>query len=94
MKNKFPQLSWGMVIAVYLMTLVFGYVFAITFADIPKTGIDHAKTALPFLLGSVLGIIIGYYYGNSSKKNQGEPEGEMTPITETNQPLVAPPEDA
>ena len=57
-------------IAIYLITLVFVFVFAIVFIKIQPTGIDFAKVALGFLLGSVLGVIVGVIYGTSKTSQE------------------------
>ena len=68
------KMSSGMKVAVLIMMIGMLYVFGVTFIELPKTGIDHAKTALGFILGTVLAIPIVYYWGNSSKKEQGDPK--------------------
>lgn len=66
------KMSSGMKVAVLIMMIGMLYVFGVTFIELPQTGIDHSKTALGFILGTVLAIPIGYYWGNSSKKEQGD----------------------
>ena len=43
----------------------FLYVFSVTFVPIPTTGVDHAKVALGFVLGTVVGGIVMYFWGSS-----------------------------
>ena len=62
-----------MKVAVMFMLITFLYLFSVTFLELPITGVEHAKTIVPFLLGTIIGNVIGYYWGNSSKNNQGEP---------------------
>ncbi len=46
----------------YVITLVVGYVFAVTFIPVEEAGIKYADIAVPFLLGSGFGLIVGFYY--------------------------------
>jgi hypothetical protein len=48
-----------------LLGVVMLYLFLVTFRTIPPTGIENAKTIVPFLLGSVLGTVVGWKYGTS-----------------------------
>lgn len=60
-------------IATGVMVAIFVYLFAVTFYPIPDTGLDHSKTIVPFLLGSGLSGVLGYYWGASKKdKKEGE----------------------
>jgi len=62
----------GMRIALIIMMVIFLYLFAITFLEMPKAGVEQAKTISPFLLG-VIATMVGFYWGNSSKNKQTTP---------------------
>jgi hypothetical protein len=62
----------GMRIALVIMMVIFLYLFAITFLDMPEAGIEQAKTISPFLLG-IIATMVGFYWGNSSKNKQNTP---------------------
>lgn len=47
---------------------VMAYVAAVTFLQLPDTGVKYADIAVPLLLGTVVGGIIGYLYGASHPK--------------------------
>ena len=66
------EISPGMIVAIGLMIVCFLYLFLVTFIDIPKTGQEHSKTIVGFLLGVGLSTVINYYWGSSSSKSQGE----------------------
>ena len=57
-------------LAAGVMGIIFLYLFGVTFIDLPDTGIDNAKTIVPFLLGTGLGTIIGFYFGASKEKEK------------------------
>ncbi len=44
----------------------FLYLFLVTFGTIPESGIEHAKTIVGFLLGSVISLLVGYKWGTSA----------------------------
>jgi hypothetical protein len=71
MENE-KDISPGMKIAVLIMLISFLYLFSVTFLPIPESGIELAKIITGFLLGTALGTFIQYYWGNSSKKDQGD----------------------
>lgn len=48
-----------------ILFIAFGYLIAVTFFDMPETGVDHSKTIVGFLLGTVVGTIIAYNWGSS-----------------------------
>jgi hypothetical protein len=49
------------------------YISGITFLGIPESGVRFADTALGFILGTVVGTIINYFYGDSdSTYKKGE----------------------
>lgn len=66
------DVSIGMKIALLIMLIGFGYLFAVTFCELPASGLDHSKTIVGFILGTTFTTFINYYWGNSSKKDQGE----------------------
>lgn len=66
MKN----MSAGMRVAVLLMMISFLYIFVVTIFNLPKAGMDIAKIVVPFLLGTIFGTLINFYYG---KKHEQPP---------------------
>jgi len=62
--------------AVYIVTLIFAYVFAITFITIPEKNIRFADSALTFLLATALFTIITWGY-RSSKAQIDKDKGEL-----------------
>jgi hypothetical protein len=65
--------SSGMKMAFIILLLTFGYLIAVVFFPMTKDGAEQAKTITPFLLGSVIGTLIGFYYGNKSKSQDQTP---------------------
>lgn len=65
--------------AMAIIGVGFLYLFLVTFAPIPITGTDHAKTIVGFIMGTVISIPIGYYWGSSSKS---KPSPETIPQIE------------
>jgi len=60
--------------------VTFFYLFAVTFFKMTTSGADLAKTIVPFLLGSVIGTLMGFYWGNSTKEEKpGTPPTPPTP---------------
>lgn len=51
--------------AVWVVTVVFAYIAAITFLPIPETNVRFADTALGFLLGTVVGVVMKFFYDGS-----------------------------
>lgn len=51
--------------AVWLVTCAMTYVAAITFVQVPEKNQRFADTVLGFILGTVLGAPIGFYYTTS-----------------------------
>ena len=51
--------------------LAAGYVFGITFYQVPEDNIRFADTVLGFLLGTIIAQIIAFFYG-SSRSSQGK----------------------
>ena len=84
MMNDVEFFSPRLKAAVLFVTLCFLYLFAVTFLPLTPTGEDQAKTITPFLLGSVVGTLIGFYYGNKhdDKKESLSPTTETTPSPE------------
>jgi hypothetical protein len=52
-------------LAVGVLGAVFLYLFLVTFLPTGDNGNDHAKTIVPFLLGTVTGTIICWRFGSS-----------------------------
>jgi hypothetical protein len=65
--------SSGMKMAFIIIMITFGYLIAVVFFPMTKDGAEQAKTITPFLLGSVIGTLIGFYYGNKSKSQDQTP---------------------
>lgn len=70
--------STGLKTALLILLIIFGYLFAITFNPMPRAGQEQAKTISPFLLG-VVATLIGFYWGNSKKKDYPP---DITPVDE------------
>lgn len=51
--------------AVYIITIAFIYIFAITFLDVPKENVRFADTAIGFILGTVIALIINWAFRSS-----------------------------
>ncbi len=51
--------------AFYIITLILVYIGAVTFLPIPETGQKYADMAVPFLLGSGFGALVGFYFAGS-----------------------------
>ncbi len=51
--------------AFYVITAIFVYISAVTFITLPDTGQKYADMAVPFLLGSGFGALIGFYFAGS-----------------------------
>ena len=64
------KMSSGMQFAVLITMITFLYLFGVTFLELSDSGIEQAKTIVPFLLGSVIGTLIGFYFG---KKHEQPP---------------------
>lgn len=56
------------ILAGYLAIASSAYLGAITFCNIPTENMDVAKIILGFVLGSILGVLTGFYFGDSEKK--------------------------
>lgn len=46
------------------------YLTGITFLEIPKENVRFADTTVGFLLGTIVATLIGFFYGNSIKKDK------------------------
>ncbi len=57
---------------VYVVTIVLGYVFCVTFCHIPKENLRFVDIAFGFLLGTVLGGAIAYLLGGSPDEKKKE----------------------
>ena len=87
MMNDVTVFSPRLKAAVLFVTLCFLYLFAVTFLPLSATGEDQAKTITPFLLGSVVGTLIGFYYGNKHEDKKEPPDTTNT-TTETTQKVI------
>ena len=54
--------------ALLIMLITFFYIFCVTFFDLPATGLEVSKMVVPFLLGTVIGTLINFYYGNKHEE--------------------------
>ena len=59
-------------IAVYVITITFLYLFAVTFTPLSGAGIEHSKTIVGFLLGTGFVTFLNYYWGGSNDKDKKE----------------------
>jgi hypothetical protein len=57
----------GMKVALLIMLLAFLYLVAVTFIPMTDAGIEHSKTIVGFVIGTIFSTLVGYYWGNSSK---------------------------
>lgn len=62
--------SRGMKIALLILMVTFLYLFCVTFFPMTPDGVEQAKTITPFLLGTVIGTLIGFYYGNKHEQQK------------------------
>ncbi len=72
--------------AFYVMTVIFAYIGAVTFIELPESGSKYADMAVPFLLGSGFGALIGFYFAGSpsNKERSGIVDKEVNlPPTST-----------
>ena len=77
------------------VAVVFGcliYIACVTFLPIPPTGIKYADMAVPFLLGSGFGMVIGYYWGTSQGSSDKSKTIDKALNAVVNQPPPPPPE--
>ena len=67
----------GIKIALLIMLVTFTYLFCVTFFPMTEDGAEQAKTITPFLLGTVIGTLVGFYYGN---KHEQQKQPELSPV--------------
>ncbi len=58
-------MDFDKIMACAVLAIGFLYLFLITFIPISSAGAEHSKTIVGFILGSVISIIIGYFWGSS-----------------------------
>ena len=75
--GKENDTSIGLKVAVLIILVTFLYLFSVTFFTMTEDGAEQAKTITPFLLGTVIGTLVGFYYGN--KHEQQKPPA-ITPV--------------
>ena len=81
----FGKIFWYVV---YITTIVFGYVFCVTFLHVPKENQRFVDIAFGFMLGSVLGSGIGYLLGGSpDRKRDLSVNAEQISTTTLNQQM-------
>ena len=56
-----------------IIVLTFAYLFMVTFLPLPDTGMEHSKTIVGFLLGSIVGVLVNFYWGSSKKDAAPDP---------------------
>ena len=76
-KCKDPGPGVGLKVALLILVITFFYLFMVTFVPMTEEGAEQAKTITPFLLGTVIGTLIGFYYGN--KHEQSKPPAPVVP---------------
>lgn len=79
MEDKDSDNARGVKVALLILLITFLYLFCVTFFPMTKDGSEQAKTITPFLLGTVIGTLIGFYYGN---KHEQQKPTEITPVDE------------
>jgi hypothetical protein len=62
------DMSIGIKVALLIILITFIYLFSVTHMPLTDTGVDQAKTIVPFLLGSVFGTLMGFYWGTSKDR--------------------------
>ena len=62
--------SKGIKVALLILMTTFLYLFCVTFFPMTEDGAEQAKTITPFLLGTVIGTLVGFYYGNKNEQNK------------------------
>lgn len=65
LKQIFGKNSLRSFLAIFWSLISALYIFAITFLDIPESNLRHADMISGFLLGTVIGTIITFYWGSS-----------------------------
>lgn len=56
-------------VAVYVISIAFLYLFAVTFLPLSGVGAEHSKTIVGFLLGTGFTTFLNYYWGNSKNND-------------------------
>jgi hypothetical protein len=56
------------ILAGFFSVIGCAYLGAITFWTVPQENMDNAKVIMGFLLGTAISTIIGFYFGDSEKK--------------------------
>lgn len=59
--------------AVLVVLLTFIYLAAVTFVPLQASGIKYADIAVPLLLGTVIGGLMGFWYGASKAQPPAPP---------------------
>lgn len=67
-------------LAVLLIVLVMIYLFCVTFVPMATSGGKYADIAIPLLLGTVIGGLVGYFFGASKNQNPTAPV-TINPVT-------------
>ena len=80
-------------LAVLLVLLSFAYVFTITLIPIGKDAVQFANITLGFILGTVIGSVCGFFFGNSKQRESANtlpiaPDAPVPPATATNGTLT------
>lgn len=65
-------------LAVMIIMLVMLYLFAVTFVPLSTNGGKYADIAVPMLLATGLGSLVGYFFG-ASKSNNSKPADPAPP---------------
>lgn len=65
--------------AMFVVTLVFGYIAAVTFLDVPAANRGMVDHTTGFLQGTVLASIFGYFFGTT--KGSGEKQAQIKTLT-------------
>jgi hypothetical protein len=72
-------------LSVLMVIAVMGYLFSVTFVAMPTTGVKYADIAVPLLLGTVIGGVVGFWFG-ASKVGTTKEDGPITVDTEPKEP--------
>ena len=59
-------------VAVLIMMISFGYLFAVTFLPLGDAGTEHSKTIVGFLLGTGFSTLLNYYWGSAHSEDNAE----------------------
>jgi len=77
-------------LAFYIVSIIAGYAFCVTFLNVPQGNIQVANIALGTLLG-ILGTIATFYWGSSDKSRPQSPTD--TDVTKVETPKTLPIDD-